>query len=277
MFEFQGHRNNPVKLLEILERFTRWWFYAPHEEETGVSVERLALVDIPDPLKTLYGFAGEWPGGSLESIFSNQDSLVPFECLEIQDGKLVFAWENQGVWSVATEATGEDPPVYLSVDDDPYKFFCDSLSQFLVTFCLHECIFGAASLSYVDNLRDVNQTQGKIPIPLWLDVPYPSANHHALPTSFYLVDGKVLQMHNWCAASFPNADEQYPDYFPNNSSHRPQGEPKKLWEIPSVPKFMKVQHLEMLIRRHECNAQSHLDKASEYRSFLKQLERDSQS
>jgi len=32
MFEFQGHRDNPEKLLEVLERFTRWWFFAPHDE-----------------------------------------------------------------------------------------------------------------------------------------------------------------------------------------------------------------------------------------------------
>jgi len=194
----------------------------------------------------------------------------------VRDGKLTFAWENQGVWSVATETTGDDPPVYLSVDDGPYKFFCDSLAQFLVTFCLHESVFGAASLSYVDDLQQVNQELGKIPIPLWLDAPYPSAGHHSLPTSFHLVDGKVLQMHSWCGALFPNAEQQYPDYFPNNSAHRPKGEPRKLWEIPSVPKFMKVQHVEMLIRRHEDNAQSHLNKASEYRRLLEKISQESQ-
>jgi hypothetical protein len=68
MFEFEANRINPTQRMTVLESFTRWWFFAPHGEETGVSPERLAQLSIPTPLKRLYSFAGEWPGGGWESI-----------------------------------------------------------------------------------------------------------------------------------------------------------------------------------------------------------------
>lgn len=276
MFEFQAHKNDPRKLMTVLERFTRWWFAAPDEDDTGVSPERLELVDIPTPLKRLYSFAGEWPGGTWESIFSHQDHLAPFECLQEKDGKLIFAWENQGVWVLATDRTGEDPPVYLAVDDGPFQLFTNSLSQFLVTFCLHESVFGAASLSAVDDLRSTNTAHNKIPIPLWLDAPYPWALEEPSVVSFYLVDGCVLQMDSWCGGSRPKMDAQYPYYFPNNHSHRPDPDPnqprRQLWEIPEAPKFIKTRHVEMLIRRHQAASAAHLQKAEYYQSLLAQIE-----
>ena len=138
MFEFESHRDNPTNLLEILERFTRFWAYTLKDDEAyGVSDERLALVELPKPLRTLYRFAG-----SLENIFSHQDRLVPFECLQTDNGKLIFVWENQGVWSIATEMTGDDPNVYIKEDGDDYELLDSSLARFIVTFCLHEMVFG---------------------------------------------------------------------------------------------------------------------------------------
>ena len=276
MFEFQANKNNPEQLMTVLERFTRWWFIAPHGEDTGVSQERLETLVIPTPLKRLYAFAGEWPGGKWESIFSNQDHLAPFEFLQEKDGKLVFGWESQGVWLMATDMTGEDPPVYIAVDDGPFQLFCKSLSQFLITFCLHESVFGAASLSPVDSLASTNEANNKIPIPLWLDMPYPSASDKLHLVSFYLVDGCVLQMDPWCGGSQPNMDERYPFYFPKNASHRPDpNQPRRhIWEIPEVPQFIKESHLAMLIRRHQNVSASHLQKVEYYKSVLAQVEGD---
>lgn len=274
MFEFQSNRNNPEKLLGVLERFTKWWFFPPDSEETGVSEERLSLVSLPKPLRTLYAFAGEWPGGVYESIFSHQDHLLPFECLEIRDGKLVFAFENQGVWLVATETHGDDPPVYLSDDGEPFKLLCDSLAQFLVTFCLHEALNGAVCLSGVADVDAVNAKHGMVPIPLWLDGPYVSHTDEPRRISFYLVDGCILQTEGWCGGRVHGLDETYPDFFPNNKTHRPP-EPtvrRHLWEIPQAPKIIKSNHLKMMIDRHEAHAQTHLDKAQFYRDALKKVE-----
>ncbi len=241
-----------------------------------MSAERLEQVDIPTPLKRLYSFAGEWPGGTWESIFSHQDHLAPFECLQEKNGKLIFAWENQGVWVLATDTTGEDPPVYVAVDDGPFQLFTDSLSQFLVTFCLHESVFGAASLSAVDDLGSTNRSHNKIPIPLWLDAPYPWALDEAKSVSFHLVDGCVLQMAPWCGGNRPEMELQYPYFFPKNQTHRPAPAPnqpgRQLWEIPEVPKFIKTRHVEMLIRRHQQASASHLQKAEYYQSLLLRIE-----
>lgn len=276
MFEFEANRNNPTQLMAVLESFTRWWFFAPHGDDTGVSPERLAQLSIPTPLKQLYSFAGEWPGGAWESIFSHQDSLAPFECLQERDGKLVFGWENQGVWVMATEMTGDDPPVYIAVDDEPFRPFCDSLSQFLVTFCLHESVFGAPSLSSVENLSETNKSNNKIRIPLWGNAAYPSASEQSRSLSFYIVDGCVLQMDPWCGGKYPQMIEKYPYFFPNNASHRPcASQARHLWEIPEAPKFIKTQHVEMLVRRHQDVSASHLQKSEYYKRILEQLENDS--
>lgn len=278
MFEFQSNRNDPEKLLDVLERFTKWWFFPPHSEETGVSEERLSLVALPKPLRSLYAFAGEWPGeGVYESVFSHQDHLLPFECLEVRDGKLVFAFENQGTWLVATDPEGDDPPVYLSDDGEPFKLLCDSLAQFLVTFCLHEALYGAACLSGVDDVAAINSKHAKVPIPLWLDGPYVSTTDEPRRISYFLVDGSILQTDGWCGGRVHGLDEQYPDFFPNNKTHRPP-EPtvrRHLWEIPEAPQIIKTNHLNMMIDRHEAHAQTHLDTAQFYRDALKKVEADS--
>ncbi len=274
MFDFQAHRTEPVRLLEILERFTNWWFHAPPGEQTGVSAERLALVSIPAPLKRLYSFAGEWPGGAFDCIFSHQDYLAPFEWLESRRGKLIFAHENQGVWALATDTEGIDPPVYLSIDDGPFEQFSDSLSQFLVTFCLHECVFGAPCVARVDNLCDLNRSHGKVPIPIWLNAPYPSAVREGNTVSFYLVDGSILQMDCWCGGHRGDLDESYPDYFPQNKSHRPKqtSSDREIWDVPEVPRFIKTTHVEQLIRKHQRISKSHMEKASYYQKILKKIQ-----
>ena len=267
MFEFESHRDNPVKLLEILERFTCFWAYTlKNDEAFGVSDERLARVEMPKPLRALYQFAG-----SLENIFSHQDHLVPFECLETDNGKLIFAWENQGVWSIATEMAGDDPNVYVKHDDDDeYELLDSSLARFIVTFCLHEMIFGAASLSSIDDFPSKLESQKKIAIPIWLDAKYPNG-----PLSFYLVDGRILVMNDsWCGGKQPDMDASYPVFFPKNMHKGQQQNLERtceFWEIPELPIFVKQQHLESLVRRHKNIADEHREKSVHYESILGRL------
>jgi hypothetical protein len=75
----------------------------------------------------------------------------------------------------------------------------------------------------------------------------------------------------------PSQSRRYPEYFPNIDSHRPKtrGTRREIWEMPSVPKFVKTQHIEMLIRRHEDISKSHINKASFYRELLAKIEAES--
>ena len=274
MFEFQGNRDNPQELLNILERFTWRWFESPHEHN-GVSEERLAQVPLPDPLRRLYGFAGEWPGGIFESVFSHQDHLVPFECLHIKSDKLVFVIENQNVWECATETSGEDPPVFIAEGDEAWQPLCDSLSQFLVSFCLHECVFGGGSLCCLDNYHDVVKSTGKLPIPLWIDGPYASSYEEGRQVSFHMIEGHILVMNeSWCATSSKGAEEMYPEFFPKNMRTDPPPKMREVWEIPIAPKYIKLHHLQSFIRRHTDISQLHADKAAHYQRILDRLENE---
>jgi hypothetical protein len=143
---------------------------------------------------------------------------------------------------MATEIAGDDPPVYVAVDDGRFRPFCNSLSQFLVTFCLHESVFSAPSLSSVENLSETTRSDNKIRIPLWGNGGYPSASEQSRSLSFYIVDGCVLQMDPWCGGKHPMMFEKYPYFFPNNASHRPDTtRSRHLWEIPEAPKVIKTQ------------------------------------
>jgi hypothetical protein len=270
MFEFQGNRNDPVKLLTILERFTNWWF-GDSNGEYGVAEERLSKVSLPTPLRRLYGFAGEWPGGIFESIFSHQDHLVPFECLSVRDGKLIFVFENQGVWKCGTEQEGDDPPVWISIDGDAWNFLCDSLAQFLVTFCLHESIYGAPVSSAINNIQEILQSSQKFEVPLWLDGPYPSCNG-VDKLSFHIIEGRILRMNEMLGARCKGNEESYPEFFPPESRRQPprySGLP--IWEIPDIPYVFKKNNLKMLVSKHEQLADYHKKKEAFYRDVLEKI------
>jgi hypothetical protein len=139
-------------------------------------------------------------------------------------------------------------------------------------------VYGAPSLSGVDDLDAVNKRHGKVPIPLWLNGLYVTLGDVPRTISFYLVDGCMLQMDSyWCGGIGPGTAEQYPDFFPNNKAHRPErsGSRREIWEIPEVPQIIKTQHLEMLIRRHEKLSGAHVDKAAFYRRMLAKVASES--
>ena len=64
-----------------------------------------------------------------------------------------FLGENQGVWNCVTELEGYDPPVWiLGYRGDTWEYLCDSLTEFLVTFCLQETLSRS-------NLRETTRYQ----------------------------------------------------------------------------------------------------------------------
>lgn len=273
MFEFEGNRDNPARLMEILERFTRWWLHND-DPETGVSKERLAKVSLPMPLERLYAFAGEWMGGRLDSIFSNQDFLLPFEALEVDDGKLVFAFENQGEWRAATELTGQDPPVWLSIEEGPWKCRSESLAQFLVTFCLKELVYGPelGACSSLEDIQDVIRKSGKLSIPLWSGPSIETARSKR-KEKFSVIDGCILVRDNWCGARSPEIMENYPEFFPSGRNQRGPGMTRdEAMASPAVPRMIRITGLQALIAKHEQRAQDHQAKVSVYREMLERAQ-----
>lgn len=196
--------DDPDYLQTRLEAFlTRWHGY--RRSWFGVAPEKIQQTRLPKPLAWLYGFAGERHGRYYwDTLLGNQDCLIKFEDLMIRDGKLVFVAENQGVWLVGTDPVGEDPPVWACVNDGPWQLLDDSLTRFLVTFVLHETVFGCRHVaSTTDVIGDLTGADVHVS-PLWLNHPYPAFfdGKSSRPVSFHIANGKYLVMDNhWCGTN----------------------------------------------------------------------------
>ena len=221
-------RDDPAYLRSCLETMVdKWcghrlpWF--------GIDADKLAETRLPEPLHWLYSYAGEWPSANWwESLFANQDILLPFESLQMEDGKLVFVWECQGVWWVGTLPEGDDPPVWVRDEDHPWQKLCDSLTEFLVTFCLHEIVFGLPHRTTSENILDRFDREDCHISPLWLNGPYVGDCRGEVcdPTSFHIVDAQFLVMDNyWCATMAEEPWERFPDLFkvPDESPRKLDG------------------------------------------------------
>src|SRR5689334_3003074 len=110
-------------LERLLERYL-----GPRQPEFGAPDDEVRSVEMPAPLQRFYRFAGRWPGHNPQTPYANrfcmQDTLAGFVArehtpvFELIDDRLVFVWENQGVWVAATDPSGVDPPVWISEDWD---------------------------------------------------------------------------------------------------------------------------------------------------------------
>ncbi len=113
------------------------------------------------------------------SIFSNQDMLLRPSQLEwTDDGRVVFIHENQEVWSLATSAAGDDPPVWIDADNvgigqcHTWPKANESLSRFLTTFCLQELTFGSRMGVWDAELTRMFRSGQPSITPLWLNRTY---------------------------------------------------------------------------------------------------------
>jgi hypothetical protein len=184
--------------MEELEKFIVFWF-GPRHEECGVPGFVLDGYQLPNPLRSLYSFAGRWkrPHPHVEEdveIFSIEDHLQPLDRLEqTPDGKLIFLDENSGNWKCATLPEGDDPPVWVEAVFNNYGqgnwgLVTESLSQFLVTFCLKELLFGSKFTLMDKGLEQLFESSKAEAIPLWTGA-YPNWDQKF---SFYLLHGSVL-------------------------------------------------------------------------------------
>jgi len=112
--------------------------------------------------------------------------------LQSMDHRLVFVWENQGVWVAATERVGDDPPVWIAEDWETqlvWRRLEKPLSHFLVSFVLQELMFGSELVATAPGVLERFEA-ARLPVePVWLRGEY--AWHIDLP-SYFLVDERFL-------------------------------------------------------------------------------------
>jgi hypothetical protein len=273
-------RDDPDHLLASLELFLRHW-NGPRRGWYGIAEEKLATAALPQPLRRLYAFAGNWPGDNYSGFaFNYQDCLFPFEMLEAQHGKLVFACENQGCWACGTTSEGNDPPVWVTevfTVGLPWQPLCDSLAQFLVTLCLHETLFGCKYRATADHLLESMLAKGMQVSPLWLGGPYVRLldDGPLVRLSFHLVNGRLLVMDDrWCGTNSEQIALALPELFkpPDSSPEVQAGIP--LWENAAIPALVRRTKLESLAQSHEEQAEYHAKQAVTFRRMAASMIND---
>ncbi len=223
MFDFSP-KHTPRKSMAELERFIEFWL-GPRKEEYGEPETSLNQLKLPEPLRRLYRFAGQWPGIDGHSaiakkygwvgIFSTQDMLLrPSHLQWTDDGKVIFLRENQGVWQLAANAEGDDSPVWCDMNEvgvdriSEWPQVHDSLAQLLITYCFQELTFSCRFGEWDTALTAYFKSGEANIVPLWQNGIYvwPEAEF-----SFYLMDGEVL------VANFAGMLDEDTYYFGANS------------------------------------------------------------
>lgn len=145
----------------ILQQLVRFW-HGPIRPEDGMSDAELVGVPLPMPLRRWYRWAGKRP-----NIISGQNRLfVPRDpqrkhgqlSVNIDDGRLNFYAENQGVYQWSTLQSGDDPPVFGRYEvTEPWAEEKVTLSEHLILMCLFEGIMChstfEASAAWLDEER----------------------------------------------------------------------------------------------------------------------------
>lgn len=197
------------------------------EKWAGPSLSHYGLTEneipdfVPEPLREIYLFAGNWPNprnndgslfmpGKQPRIFQEQDTLAGIGNLKRQAGRAAFIMENQGNWTCEFEENKDDSPVYSDAaklwDDsvEGHEMVCASLSHFLVTFCLQELVFSSKYVGTMDANVDPHLFHKPLE-PLWLNGYYVFKE----PThSFYICDNRLMIMDYsglWYACNDENA------------------------------------------------------------------------
>jgi hypothetical protein len=94
--------------------------------------------------------------------------------LQYLDNRLVFVWENQGVWVAATKRAGDDPPVWITEEcshretQQVWRRLEKPLSHFLVSFVLQELMFGSELLAVAPSALEKFEGAGLPVEPVWI-------------------------------------------------------------------------------------------------------------
>jgi hypothetical protein len=115
--------------------------------------------------------------------------------LQNMDNRLVFVWENQGVWVAATERAGDDPPVWITEEcshrkaQQVWRRLEKPLSHFLVSFVLQELMFGSELLAVAPAALEKFDSAGLPVEPVWITGEYVWGTDRP---SYFLVGGRFL-------------------------------------------------------------------------------------
>lgn len=136
------------------------------DELRGYDISDLDGVSLPRPLRRYYELAGRLPTWNLH--------LVPPASLTVENGRVLFVVEEQGVYSFETLPDGDDAPVWL-VEDDHSVELGEPLSRFLYQYALFEAqgTTATAGWGYVRR-DDIHRLESVLPrenLALW---PHPS-------------------------------------------------------------------------------------------------------
>jgi hypothetical protein len=166
-----------------LEHFLQRYL-GPRRPEYGVPADELRSIEMPAPLQRFFSFAARWPGHNPQSGFVNRFCMQDMLCaiaenqgapmLQTMDNRLVFVWENQGVWVAATECAGDDPPVWITEDcshretQQVWRQLEKPLSHFLVSFVLQELMFGSELVAVAPGALETFERAGMPVEPVWI-------------------------------------------------------------------------------------------------------------
>lgn len=175
--------------------------------------------DLPQPLKEIYEidafFLRENCVYETIRFFCNQDRLVKYQDLKLDESFFTFVNENQGNWYCKTALNSD---VILLEDYSETKkeaFLPQKIDEFLTTFALQEIAFNLPyylGLEY-GNIEDVKDKFNKIE-DLWVDKNY--VYEHVY--SFYLVDDDCLVM--WGGINiFATKNEEKFEYYKSILKH----------------------------------------------------------
>lgn len=104
----------------------------PRLPEYGIPAHEMAAIEMPEPLRRFYEYAGRWPDLYRQNVLLQPDEL------KVVGDRLIFYVENQHVFEWATTPTGEDPPVWFR--DDRWQAEPGPLSVFLLQTLLDEYV-----------------------------------------------------------------------------------------------------------------------------------------
>jgi hypothetical protein len=119
-----------------LEAFLTWW-YGPPDRPAGP----VARSEVPPPLSEWSAVTAAWSRPT-----RRQNQLLADGSDGLEDGRLVFWVENQGVWLWACDPDGDDPPVY-DRENEPGRAWGSTgvrLRQFLVHVEVFEAVWSGA-------------------------------------------------------------------------------------------------------------------------------------
>jgi hypothetical protein len=128
--------------LAILRELVEFW-HGPIQPEDGMSDSESTSLPMPFPLRWWY----RWAGRRTEIMTGQNWLLIPrdfehrYRMLRVQNGRLVFYVENQGVYEWATLQHGEDPPVFGRLEGrGRWANEGITLSEHLILACLFEAV-----------------------------------------------------------------------------------------------------------------------------------------